>query len=360
MREKHIIYLLILSAVLTIPTFAQPAVKVDSPDQVLGVILWKTPTVVSYRITNTGNKPLVINKVKASCACTVAEWSKNSIDPKKFTDIRVTYDAKMLGHFDKSVALYTNADEDPLYLSFRGQVSTELIEDTSNFENQIGFLRLDHTSIEFDDVNKGDKPTVKIKVMNGSDDTYTPVLMHLPPYLSAVVVPERIDKNHVGEILVTLNSDELPKLGLTTANVYLSRFSGDVVSEENEIPVSVVNLPDFSHISMEEQQNPPVISLSKKELDFGTIHVDETKKGEVIITNTGKSKLEIQYLQVFNSALGVQLKKRVIAPGKRQKLKITVYGNHLRRIKNVPRVLMITNDPKQPKIVIKVKVSLNK
>ena len=360
MRGIHTIYLFILLTILTVPTFAQPEVKVGVPNQVLGAILWKTPTVVSYRITNTGNEPLVINDVRTSCACTVADWSKNPIDPKKFTDIKVIYDAKMLGHFDKSVALYTNAGNDPLYLSFSGQVSTELIEDTSNFKNQIGFLRLDHTSIEFDDVNRGDKPTVEIKVMNGSDSIYTPVLMHLPSYLSAVTVPERIGKNHVGKILVTLNSEKLPKLGLTTANVYLARFPGDVVSEENEIPVSVVNLPDFSHISAEEQQNPPIVSLSRNELDLGTINVNETKKGELIITNIGKSKLEIQDLQVFNSALGVQLKKRVIAPGKRQKLKIKVYGNHLRRIKNTPRVLMITNDPKQPKIIIKVKVSLNK
>lgn len=360
MRERYTIYLFILLVVLTIPTFAQPVAKVESPDRVLGVILWKTPTVVSYRVINTGNKPLVINEVKVSCACTVADWPKNSIEPKKFTDIKVIYDAKMLGHFDKSIALYTNASKDPLYLSFRGQVSTELIEDTSNFENQIGFLRLDHTSIEFDDVNRGDKPTIEIKVMNGSDSIYTPVLMHLPSYLSAVAIPERIDKNHVGKFLITLNSEELPKLGLTTTNVYLARFPGDVVSEENEIPVSVVNLPDFSHISMEEQQNPPIFSLSGKELDLGTINVGETKKGELTITNMGKSKLEIQDLQVFNSALGVQLKKRVIAPGKRQKLKITVYGNYLRRIKNTPRVLIITNDPKQPKIIIKVKVSLNK
>ena len=45
------------------------------------------------------------------------------------------------------------------------------------------------------------------------------------------------------------------KLGLTTASVYLSRFPGDKVGEENEIPVSAILLPDFSHISQQERLN---------------------------------------------------------------------------------------------------------
>ena len=77
--------------------------------------------------------------------------------------------------------------------------------------------------------------------------------MHLPPYLSAVATPDKLGRNRTGKIKVTLDTEKLPKLGLTTASVYLSRFPGDKVGEENEIPVSAVLLPDFSRISQQER-----------------------------------------------------------------------------------------------------------
>ena len=61
-----------------------------------------------------------------------------------------------------------------------------------------------------------------------------------------------------------------------------------------------------------------------------------------------------------NSALGVQLKKRVLKPGASTKLKITAFGQNLKKVKGTPRVLMITNDPNNPKIIIKVKVTSKK
>lgn len=49
--------------------------------------------------------------------------------------------------------------------------------------------------IEFEDANKGDKPTMELLVANTSDRLYTPVLMHLPPYLSAVAIPENWEED---------------------------------------------------------------------------------------------------------------------------------------------------------------------
>jgi len=56
----------------------------------------------------------------------------------------------------------------------------------------------------------------------------------------------------------------------------------------------------------------------------------------------------------------VQLKKRVLKPGASTKMKITAYGKYLKEIKGTPRVLMITNDPNCPKIIINVNVTAKK
>ena len=81
------------------------------------------------------------------------------------------------------------------------------------------------------------------------------------------------------------------------------------------------------------------------------------KKLTVVVKNVGKSDLEITDLQVFNSALGVQLKKRILKPGAQTKMKITAYGKYLKKVKGTPRVLMITNDPNCPKVIVKVNVT---
>ena len=59
---------------------------------------------------------------------------------------------------------------------------------------------------------------------------------------------------------------------------------------------------------------------------MGELKSDEKKAHTIIVKNVGKSNLEILDLQVFNSALGVQLKKRVLKPGASTKLKITAFG----------------------------------
>lgn len=198
---------------------------------------------------------------------------------------------------------------------------------------------------------------MEILVANTSNEVYTPVLMHLPPYLDAVAVPERIGKKGTGKIKITLDTDKLPKFGLTTATVYLSRFLGDKVGEDNAIPVSAVLLPDFSNMSQQHRLNPPAIELSAQEITMPALGIQEKKSQNVIVKNVGKSDLEITDLQVFNSALGVQLKKHVLKPGTSTKMKITAYGKYLKKVKGTPRVLMITNDPNCPKIIIRVNVT---
>ena len=59
-------------------------------------------------------------------------------------------------------------------------------------------------------------------------------------------------------------------------------------------------------------------------------------------------------------ALNVKLNKHIIKPGESAKMKVTVLASNLSRSKGKPRVLMITNDPKNPKITIKINADVVK
>lgn len=354
---KKISSLLALLLVTSTTLWAQPKATFDKKVIDLGGVLWKSPATITYQVKNTGNKPLVLSNVTTSCGCTEVTWTQTSIAPGASGVITTLFDAQALGRFQKSVGVYCNAETQPIYLTLKGEVTTDISKVTSMLPYQIGHVRLDKNNLEFDDVNRGEQQTLEITVANVSEESYMPILMHLPPYLSAQAFPEELAPNSLGKIVVTLDSEQLPKLGLTRASVYLSRFLGDTVGDENEIPLSAVLLPDFSQISAVERLNPPALSLSAKELIYPALTASQKKNQTIKITNTGKSELRIKDLQVFNSALGVVLNKRTLQPGESAKMKITLYGSQLDKIKNAPRVLMITNDPKQPKLIIPIKVN---
>lgn len=63
----------------------------------------------TFKITNDGNEPLVINNCKGSCGCTVPKCPKKPIAPGESAPIKVRYDTKRIGPINKSVRVSSNA-----------------------------------------------------------------------------------------------------------------------------------------------------------------------------------------------------------------------------------------------------------
>ncbi len=77
-----------------------------------------------FTVKNTGDKPLIISKVQASCGCTVPEWSQDPIMPGKNGQIKVLYDTKIVGPFTKIIEVYSNDSENSRsVINIRGNVS---------------------------------------------------------------------------------------------------------------------------------------------------------------------------------------------------------------------------------------------
>ncbi len=334
---------------------AQPRITFDKSECELGEIMWKKPVTVTYTVINKGNKPLLIDSVEVSCDCMDPVWTRKPIQPKGFGTVSATFNANMLGHFQKSVAVYSNASDGPIYLSMNGVVHSEITDYSKEYPVQIGSFYLDKNSVEFPDVNRGDEPVAEINIVNASDKEYTPVLMHLPSYLEAESVPGVLAPRQAGKIKLTLHSSGLSDLGLTHTSVYLSRFPGDKVGEENEITIMAVLLPDFSKLTAAQRALAPKVKLSASELDLN-LGTKKKVSGVITLTNYGRSKLEIQAIQVTASTINVSMSKHTLAPGESMKVKVTAVAEFAKKRRQTPRVMIITNDPNQPKTEIKVRV----
>ena len=76
-----------------------------------------------FRFTNTGNEPLLVQKPKSSCGCTIPSWPKEPILPGESEVIKVTYRTNRVGNINKTVTVTSNAIANPtVVLRIKGRV----------------------------------------------------------------------------------------------------------------------------------------------------------------------------------------------------------------------------------------------
>ena len=345
-----------LSALLALPASAQ---KITTQHEVVdcGQVVFSKPVTAEFVLKNDGRKPLVINNVLKSCGCTEVDYPKTSIAAGESFVIKAVYDAKQMGTFTKQVCLYTNADEEPFILSMRGKVVGSVVDFAGSYDEMLGAIKSDAQEVEFDDVNRGDRPVQRIHIFNPTDEVLEPVVMHLPDYLHAFVSPSKVAPRHSAEISFVLDSKKLRDLGLNQTSIYLGERPGDKVAPEKEIVVSAVLLPGFENMTPAKKALAPKIEMSATDLNLGRFNGKKKLKGEILITNKGKSELDIRSMQMFTMGLQVNLKKSKIQPGETVKMKVTAVAADLKKSRvRHPRILMITNDPEHAKVVVKINV----
>ena len=318
---------------------------------------YEQPVTATFELRNKGIRRLVIESVKPDCGCTAVEFPKEVSAGDKFT-IKMTYDARQLGHFQKMAAIVSNGSKKPVYLTMKGVVLSQVLDYTGNYPYAMGELLLDKNELVFDDVNKGDFPIQDIHIMNNGTTTMTPNVLHMPPYLSAIVTPERLAPGRSGTISVSLNSSKVSDYGLTQTKVYIAKQLGDKISNETEMDISAVLLPDLRHYDATNKALAPQLQISATEVDFTSFDGKPKKTESVTLQNAGTTDLKISSLQMFTSGLKVTLSKQEIAPGQSATLKITGTADDLSKLRTRPRILMITNDPDHAKVIINIKVKV--
>lgn len=88
----------------------------------LGEIPQNKPVTVSFEFKNTGEQPVLITNVQASCGCTSTDYPKTPVLPGESTKINATYNAAAKGIFKKTVTVTTNAKDAPETLIISGTV----------------------------------------------------------------------------------------------------------------------------------------------------------------------------------------------------------------------------------------------
>ena len=357
MKKK---YLFILFSVLTFSpshllTLNAQRLTAKSTTLDVGATGYEQPITATFELRNKGLRRLVIESVKPDCGCTSVEYPKEVGMGERFT-IKMTYDARQLGHFQKMCQVKSNGTKKPVYLTMTGVVKTDMRDYSGEYPIEMGDLLLDADALEFDDVNKGDVPVKEIHIFNNGKKALRPNLMHLPPYLQAITSPDHLLPGRSATITVKLLSEKLRNYGLTKTTLYMAHNPGDKVRQDYAIEVATVLLPDMKQFQKQNKELAPVLNMSDTDVDFTDFGGKPKKSATVTLKNDGRSPLKISSLQLFTAGLKVTLQKSEIAPGQSTHLKITGIAADLQKLRTRPRILMITNDPDHAKVVVNIKL----
>lgn len=96
--------------------------KVNTEKHDFGKIKQNVPVSVYFELTNTSNKPLVVENTWGTCGCTTPEKPTEPIMPGKSAKVKVVYNAAALSPFTKDVFIKLAGIEQPKNVKISGEV----------------------------------------------------------------------------------------------------------------------------------------------------------------------------------------------------------------------------------------------
>ncbi|MFB9864938.1 DUF1573 domain-containing protein [Rufibacter immobilis] len=129
--------------------------------------------IYEFKFKNTGNQPVTISHVQASCGCTTPEWPKEAILPGKTGVVKAGYNsAGRPGAFNKTLTVTSNGQPESISLFIKGTVVQKSAAvapaPAASAEEIANSPKVDFTSTTFDfgKLEKGQKATAKFTVKN--------------------------------------------------------------------------------------------------------------------------------------------------------------------------------------------------
>lgn len=354
------LFFLLTFLICGISLTAQPVMKISSNEHDFGKFKEEAGRQkYDFVVMNTGDKPLVIQNIVASCGCTSPEWTKQPIPPKGTGVITAIYDpANRPGPFNKTLAVYTNSTPQVTVLNIKGEVVQREKTLEELFIFPVGPVRFESNHLAFTNIKKNAKKMQTMQVVNTSDQPARIEFENLPPHLSLRANPATLKPGQKGLIEGTYDATKNPTWGYTSDLVKV-KINGQV--DQNVYYVASANLvEDFSGLSKEELANAPVFEIASKTVDLGKTPGSKANDVEFKFTNTGKRDLVIRYIRSTCGCTAVQqgIQGQGIKPGETGSIK-AVFNTGSYKGKVTKAIYVYTNDPKNSEVVLMVSADVD-
>ncbi len=132
MKKLVLLFTIALFSAFAFAQTEEPAAVVDNPNAPVisfektvhdyGTVPYGGDGQCSFKFTNTGKEPLILQQPQSSCGCTVPTWPKEPVLPGESNEIKVTYNTKKVGPINKTVTVRSNARNNTVVLRITGTV----------------------------------------------------------------------------------------------------------------------------------------------------------------------------------------------------------------------------------------------
>lgn len=151
-------------------TRAQGVMTFEGENHDFANVLEGTMATHEFVFRNTGNQPIIIANVQASCGCTTPDWTKTPVLPGKSGMVKASYSsAGRPGAFNKTVTVTSNAATPSTVLSIKGTVLNKDEMKTQLTPAQLARSPravVSATSHDFGKLELGQHPSVRLTVKN--------------------------------------------------------------------------------------------------------------------------------------------------------------------------------------------------
>ena len=298
----------------------------------------------TFTIKNTGDAPLVITRVTASCGCTRPEWTKSPIAPGKTGEVKITYNPKgRPGPFYKTVSIFSNGKKGSYSLAIKGNVTPKPSQPVFTYPYSIGDLKLHTKTVLFSSIRPEETLGEKINIKNEGKTSAT------------------LQPDEVGAITILMDAKVLKRKGRVSTLLPIMIQSAGKKEVSGEIQISANVIDNFSKLSAADKAQAPIAELSGTLLEFGKLPnkknivplIGGKVSGTFEITNAGKTPLTIYSVTCDDERVDLSGGKKELKPGATATFKVTLRPKEI-KTKLEALINVVCNDPNGPIRLIKV------
>ena len=181
---------------------------------------------------NTGDKPLIIEKVRASCGCTASSLEKKKLDPSESSKLTVTFNPKgRSGQQSKNITFYSNDIENKVKrISFTANVVPVWDVEPRRLEFKLKADRSDYEVTEQNLIikNLGEEP-IQVESISSANSNLT------------IETPENMEikPDEKMETTVKINPDYKPDYSTPTSILISGKIGGESTNRNIRVIIAI-------------------------------------------------------------------------------------------------------------------------
>jgi len=305
----------------------------------------------SFEFKNSGNQPLIVNNVKASCGCTTPEWTQEPVAPGKSGTIKVSYNPQNRpGAFTKNVSVYSNTEPSVTVLTIKGNVEPKQLTIDEQYPREMGSLRFKSNYLSLGSMVNTEEKSDILEYYNPTDKDASIAVYRAPGHVNISFDPQLVAPGKTGKMIVKYDAKSRNAYGYVSDRVYLEI---DGQKDNNySIGISVTINEDFAKMTEAEKANAPVAVFENNVFDFGEVREGNNVQHSFNLTNKGKSDLFIRNVKASCGCTAVK-NENVVKPGQTIEIKVD-FNSKGKKGRQNKSVTVITNDPVNSTTVLRI------